>query len=156
METSQCCPLISPLQLRSFGKYEFSLCSSLISNLRHNFFFCTDPQVHRAHHRLNTSGILPPGTKYNVNLWYRGPKSTLAHRWAIWWHTPELQQLPSVTGKSIGFQHLCTTVKSLLSCLLRTDMKLPSKLLTLLHYQLDVYEPHIVVLYSEFFIYIYI
>lgn len=68
METSQCFPLISLLELRSFGKFEFSLCSSLISNLRHSFFLHMDPRVSRANHRLNTSGILPPGTKYDVNL----------------------------------------------------------------------------------------
>lgn len=72
METSQCCPLISLLELRSFGEYEFSLCSSLISNLRHNFFFHADPRVNCQ--SSSPSSILPPGTKYEVNLSRKGPQ----------------------------------------------------------------------------------
>lgn len=65
------------------------------------------------------------------------------------WHAPQHQRPPSVTSKSIGTQHLCTTAstgKSLLFCLLRTVTKVPSYILTLLHYQLDIYEPNVLAL----------
>lgn len=68
-------------------------------------------------------------------------KPSLAHR--------QLKRPPSATSKSIGSRHLCTTAsagKSLLSCLLRTAMKLLDYILTLLHYQLGVYEPNVLAL----------